>query len=197
MSIHVITPDEKTRLTEQACEVFKTRNPDFFPCAANSEKLISFVHQQLGQTLDEHPFPVLVDSWQAAYDHLKQTSWFYARPEETEDDSAQTAENQRALEAANANLAACKADEIRIAKAMPLKELGQFTSAENTKLREARERGEFPVRPTGLESRPLSTVTLGLKATARANVALANPSLPRDGAEFSRLYAAELSRLRS
>jgi hypothetical protein len=191
-----ITAEEKTRLTDSACHLFLARNPEFFPCAANSEKLISFVHSQLGMTIDQYIYPITVDQWQVAYGHIKATSWFLERPIE-EDNSAQTAEQQRALEVSNANLAACKAEEIRIAKQMPLKELGKFTSVENAKLREARDRGESSDRPVGQSSRHVEQIQLGIKARARVNVGNANPGLNPNSAEFSKKYAEELRRLRS
>jgi hypothetical protein len=196
MEIHRISFEEKEKLNGQACELFKIRNRDYWPSPVNSHKLVSFLEQNLGMTIAEYPYVVGVDIWQNCYDHLKVTSFFIERPVEEADTSAQTAEQQRALEIANANLDAARANEIRIAKKMPLKELGAFTSVENVKFRELRDTNNLPVRPVGTESRPLATVTFGIKAQARSNVALANPTLDRNGAEFSKLYAAELSRLR-
>ena len=82
---------------------------------------------------------------------------------------------------------------------MPLSELGKIVSVQNAQFRERRERNDLPTRTLRLESRPLMGTKFNIseQAQARANVALANPSLPRDGAEFSKLYALELSRLRS
>ena len=160
------------------------------PC--EQSKNHDFIISQVGE---DYPYHWPIEFFENAFAYLSEHSWFYQRP--VEEDNAQTAKDQRALEAANANLAAAKANEIRIVKKMPLNELATFTSVENAKLREARDRGESPDRPLGQSSRPLGNVTMGLKATARANVALANPSLDRNGAEFGRLYALELSRLRS
>jgi hypothetical protein len=63
-------------------------------------------------------------------------------------------------------------------------------------LRGQRDRKELPT-PSGVISRPVSTITLGVKAQARNAVAMAHPEITdRNGPEFSRLYALELARLR-
>jgi hypothetical protein len=190
-----LTASEVARLTDQAAHLFIARHVnDYWPCNLNSNKMMNFIESQLGEN---YPYPFTLEHFEAAFAYLNQHDFLLPRPVEVEDNSAQIAEQQRALEAANTNLAACKAEEIRIAKRMPLKELGQFTSVENAKLREARDRGESSDRPVGQSSRPVSTITLGVKAQARNNVALALPEITdRNGPEFSRLYAAELARLR-
>jgi hypothetical protein len=198
MPIHTITAEEKARLTDSACHLFIARNPEFFPCAANSEKLIQFVHSQLGMTLDEFPYPILVEQWQAAYEHIKKTSWLYERPVEEEIIDPAVAREQAAQKKVRDDYDARQATAKREReRSLPLNELGKIVSVQNADLRQQRDENTLPGRPVGQSSRPLSTVTLGVKAQARGNVALANPSLPRDGAEFSRLYALELSRLRS
>jgi hypothetical protein len=196
MPVHTIDLEEKERLTGQAANQFKARHPEYWPCQANSDKLIGFIESQLGCPIVDYPYPLQLENFEVAYEHIKATSWFYTCPEEPKVEDPAVIRDQAALEAANANLAACRAEEIRIAKKMPLKELGTFTSVENAKLREARDQNLLPDRPVGQSSRPLSTVTLGMKATARANVALANPPLDRNSSEFAKLYAAELSGLR-
>jgi hypothetical protein len=189
-----ISYEEKERMTGQACELFKVRNPDFWPSKVNAEKLVGFVERNLGMSLAEYPYPVDVQVWQDCYDYLLQNDFFYTRPVEEDNNSAQTAENQRALQAANDNLAAAKANEIRIARAMPLKALGNFTAVENAKIR--REGGLKEHVQPGSESRPLSQATFGLKAQARANTAAAHPELAIDSQEWNRHYATELARLR-
>jgi hypothetical protein len=197
MSIHTITPEAKARLTDSACHLFVARNPDYWPCAANSEKLLSFVQQQLGQSLDEFPYPILVEQWQAAYEHIKKTSWLYERPVEEEIIDPAVAREQAAQKKVRDDYDACQAAAKRERdRNMPLSELGKIVGAQNADLRQQRDENLLPVRSTGMESRAVSTVTLGSKAQARVNVGNANPGLDIHSAEFTKLYAAELARLR-
>lgn len=192
MPVHTITVEERNRMTDQAAQLFVERHGhDYFPCPANSQKICDFINSQVGEN---YPYHWPIEFFENAFAYLSEHSWFYQRPEELE---VEDPEQQRALKAANDSLAACKAEEVRIARAMPLSELGKFTSVENAKLREARDRGESPDRPVGQSSRPISTVKLGDKAQARINVATAHPEITdRNGAAFVKLYAAELARLR-
>jgi hypothetical protein len=198
MPIHTITPEEKARLTDSACHLFVARNPDYWPCAANSEKLLSFVQQQLGQSLDEFPYPILVEQWQAAYEHIKKTSWLYERPiEEPEVDPAiarEQAAQQKVRDDFDARQVAAKRERDRNT---PLSELKKIVGAQNADLRQQREQNLLPVRSTGMESRHVEQVKLGAKAQARVNVGLQNPGLDTHSVEFTRLYALELQRLRS
>jgi hypothetical protein len=197
MPIHTITPEGKARLTDSACQLFKTRNPDFYPCQANSEKLISFVHQQLGQSLDEYPYPVLIDQWQAAYDHIKQTSWFYTRPVEEEiEDPAVTRERLAQQKVRDDYEARQRAEKIQRDNNVPLNQLRNEVGVQNADFRQQRDANLLPTRAVGLESRHVEQVQLGIKAQARVNVGLAHPALSPKSAEFTKLYAAELACLR-
>jgi hypothetical protein len=197
MPVHTITAEEKARLTDSACQLFKVRNPDFFPCQANSEKLIQFVHQQLGMTIDEYPYPVHVDQWQAAYDHILQTSWFYTRPVEEEvDDAAVVKERLAQQKVRDDHSAGVEADKIARAKTIPISQLAAEVAQQNNQFRQQRDRNELPIRTPGLESRRMSDDRLGIKALARVNVGNANPGLDTHSAEFTKKYAAELARLR-
>jgi hypothetical protein len=199
MSIHTITAEEKARLTDSACHLFIARNPDFWPCAANSQRLISFVHQQLGQTLDEFPYPVTVDMWQAAFDHIKQTSWLYQRPEEVIDEYPAVVEEARKQQKVRDDYdAKVAADKIARDKAMPLNELSKVVSIQNSDFRAQRDANTLPTRrEPGLESRRMSDDRLGIKARARIATGNAHPELAVDSQEFNRLYAIELQRLRN
>jgi hypothetical protein len=192
-----ITPEEKARLTDSACQLFKTRNPDFYPCVANSEKLIQFVHSQLGQTLDEFPYPILVEQWQAAYEHIKKTSWFYARPEQEEVVDPAVAREQAAQQKVrddfDSRQAAAKRERDRN---MPIAELGKVVSMQNADLRAQREQNILPGRPVGQSSRHVEQVQLGIPAQARVNVGLPHPELSPKSGEFAKLCAAEVTRLR-
>jgi hypothetical protein len=198
MPIHTITAEEKARLTDSACHLFIARNPEFFPCAANSETLIQFVHSQLGMTLDEFPYPILVEQWQAAYEHIKKTSWLYERPiEEPEVDPAiarEQAAQQKVHDDFDARQAAAKRERDQN---MPLSELGKIVGVQNADFRQQRDANLLPTRAVGLESRHVEQVQLGIKAQARVNVGLAHPALSPKSAEFTNKYAEELRRLRS
>ena len=193
-----ITPDEKARLTDSACHLFMARNPDYWPSTANSERLIQFVQSQLGQTLDEVPFPILIDQWQAAYDHLKKVSWFYPRPVEEEvEDAAVVKERNTQQKIRDDFDARQRAEQIQRDKNIPLKELGAKVSQQNSDFRRQREQNLLPTRTPGLESRNVEQVQLGIAALARVNVGLARPELSPKSGEFSKLCAAEVVRLRS
>ena len=194
-----ITPEEKARLTDSACHLFLARNPEFFPCQANSERLISFVHSQLGMTIDDFPYPITVDQWQAAYDHIVRTGWFYARPEEEPEpeDPAVTRERLARQKVRDDYDARQRAAQTERDRNLPLKELGKIVSVQNKDFRAQREQNLLPMRAPGLESRHVEQVKLGIPAQARVNVGLAHPELSPKSGEFSKLCAAEVVRLRS
>jgi hypothetical protein len=191
-----ITSEEKARLTDSACHLFLARNPEFFPCRANSERLISFVHAQLGMTIDQYVYPITVDQWQAAYEHIKATSWFLERPVEEEVDPAVVEEQRKQQQVRDDYDARQAAAKLERDRNMPLKELAKVVSVQNADLRQQRETSGLPVRSTGMESRRVSEVKLGIRGQARVNVGLAHPCLDTHSAEFTKLYAAELARLR-
>ena len=80
---------------------------------------------------------------------------------------------------------------------LPLNELGKIVSVQNADFRAQREQNLLPIRATGLESRHVEQVKLGIPAQARVNVGLAHPELSPKSGEFSKLCAAEVVRLRS
>lgn len=190
-----ITPEERNRMTDQNAHLFIARHViDYFPCPANSQKICDFIISQVGA---DYPYHWPIDFFENAFAYISEHSWFYQRPVEEEvEDPAVTRERLAQERVRTDHAARVKAETIARDKVTPLNELGAKVSQQNVDFREQRDRNELPTRTPGLESRSLATVTFGDKAAARANVALANPSLPRDGAEFSRLYAAELARLR-
>lgn len=193
-----ISPEERNRITDASANLFKTRNPDWFPCLANSDKLCGHLENQLGFAIVDYPYPITVEMFQVAHDQILQMGgWFYSRTEEPEvvDDAA--AEEARRQQQVRDNFdAQTRAAKIQRDKKMPLSELAKVVSVQNKDFREQRDANVLPGRPVGQSSRPVSNITMGYKATARANVALANPTIARDSAEFSRLYALELQRLR-
>jgi hypothetical protein len=198
MSIHTINKDERDKLTGQACELFKVRNPAFFPCPANSEKLVGFVESQIGMPIVDFPYVIDVSQWQAAYDYLLQNGFFYSRPVEEEVvDPAVVEEARKQQKVRDDYTARVEAEKIARAKNIPIAQLGAEVAQQNNQFREQRELNTLPVRATGLESRHVEQVTLGPKAQARVNVGLAHPELSPKSAEFTKLYAAELARLRS
>jgi hypothetical protein len=192
-----ISYDEKEKMNGSACELFKIRNPDYWPSPVNSHKLVSFLEQNLGMTIAEYPYVVGVDIWQNCYDYLKVTSFFIERPEEIiEEDPAVTRERLAQKKVVDDHAARVAAEKTARDKAMPLSELGAKVSQQNAQFREQRDQNLLPTRSTGMESRAVSTVPLGPKAQARVNVGNANPGLDTHSAEFVRLYALELQKLR-
>jgi hypothetical protein len=198
MPVHTITLEERNRITDQNAHLFIARHVnDYFPCAANSEKLCGFIESQLGMPIVDWPYPLMLEQYEAAYSYLLQNSWFYPRPNEPEvEDSAVTRERlaqERVRAEYDAQQTAAKTQRD---KAMPLNELAKVVGVQNADLRQQRETRGLPVRQPGTESRSLATVTFGDRATARANTAAAQPELAVDSQEWNRHYAAELARLR-
>ena len=176
MSIHTITLEEKEKLTGQAANLFKMRNPEFYPCQANSDKLVSFIESQLGMPIVTFSYPVSVEQFQAAYEHILATSWFYARPVEEEvEDEAVVRERNAQQKVRDDYDARQHAEQTQRDKNAPLKELGAKVSQQNARFRQQREQNLLPVRATGLESRNVEQVQLGIVAQARVNVGLAHP----------------------
>jgi hypothetical protein len=195
MEPHRISESEKARLTDQAAHLFIARHVrDYFPCEINSRKMMNFIESQLGEN---YPYPFTLDHFEAAFDYLNTHDFLLQRPiEEPEVDPAVARENAAQQKVRDDHAARVEADKIARDRAMPLTELGAKVSQQNAQFREQRDQNLLPTRTPGLESRSLSTVTFGDKATARNNVAMANPTLNRNGAAFMKLYAEELQKLR-
>jgi hypothetical protein len=199
MPVHTITLEERNRITDQNAHLFIARHVnDYFPCTANSEKLCGFIESQLGMPIVDWPYPLQLEQYEVAFEHIKATGWFYQRPEpeaEPEDPAAvkERAAQERVRAEYDAQQAAAKMQRDRN---MPLSELGKIVGVQNGQLRAVRESSGLPVRQPGTESRSLATVTFGLKATARANTAAAHPELAIDSQEWNKHYAVELQKLR-
>lgn len=200
MNASTITPEEKVRITDQNAHLFKARHiADYWPSAINSQRIMDFIQSQLGMPIDQWPYPIHLDQFEVAFEYLTQNAMLFPRPEEEpEPEDPAVVKERQTQERVRADYdARQRAEQIQRDKNMPLKELGAKVSQQNADFREQRDQNLLPTRTPGLESRPLSTVTFGDKATARANVSLAHPEITdRNGPEFSRLYAAELARLR-
>ena len=157
--------------------------------------MLSFIYSQLGE---DYPYALTLDHFESAFAYLNEHDFLLQRPVEEEiEDPAVTRERLAQQKVRDDHAARVAADKTARDKAMPLSELAKVVGVQNADLREQRDMNLLPTRTLGLESRPSSTVTFGVKAQARINVATANPTLDRNGVEFSKLYAAELSRLRS
>jgi hypothetical protein len=193
-----ITKKERDSMTDAACELFKVRNPDFWPSKVNAEKLVGFVERNLGMSLADYPYPVTINVWQDCYDYLLQHDFFYARPEEEPqpEDPAVVKERQTQERVRTDYDARQAAEKRQRDRNMPLSELGKVVSVQNAQLREIRETSGLPFRATGMESRHVEQVNLGIPAQARVNVGLANPGLDTHSAEFTKKCAAEMARLR-
>lgn len=193
MTIHTITQSEKEKLTGAACELFKMRNPDYWPTVLNSDKLVAFVESQIGMTIDAYPYPILVDAWQASYDHIKATSFFYERPVEEEiEDPAVTRERLAQQKVRDDHAARQQAEQLRIAKTMPLNDLRKAVGVGDAAQRARRSVAERT--QDDRESNRLTPQELDARARARHAVMVANPSLNRNSLEFSKLVAEEMAK---
>jgi hypothetical protein len=187
---------EVARLTDASAHLFVARHhADYYPCVLNSNKLMNFIESQVGA---DYPYPWPIDFFENAFQYISEHDFFLPRPVEEEVVDPAVAREQAAQERVRTEYD----ERQRAAKTaryrnMPLSELAKVVGTQNADLREQRDQNLLPVRSTGMESRAVSTETLGPKAQARVNVGLANPGLDTHSAEFTRLYAAELSRLRS
>jgi hypothetical protein len=195
MPIHTITQEEVARLTDQAARLFIARHVnDYWPCEINSRKMTNFISSQLGE---DYPFVWTLEHFEAAFAYLNEHDFLLQRPiEEPEVDPAvarEQAAQQKVRDDYDARQTAAKLERDRN---LPLNELAKVVSVQNAQLRKIRETSGLPVRSTGMESRHVEQVKLGIPAQARVNVGLAQPELSPKSAEFTKLYAAELTRLR-
>ena len=194
-----ITLEEKNRISDSNLHLFIARHiHDYYPCAVNSQRMIDFLESQFGMTLAQWPYPLHLEEIETAFFYLQSQHMLFPRPaDEPEPEDPEVIRERNAAQKVRDDYAARRqAERTQQDKNMSLKELGNKVSQQNVQFREQRDRNELPTRTLGLESRSLATVEFGDKATARANVALQNPTLDRNGAEFARLYALELNRLR-
>ena len=192
---------ERNRLTDEAAHLFVSKHHDtYWPSSTNSQRIMDWIVSQIGMPVEDYPYPILLENFEAAFFYQSQNFMLLPRPAEPEVVDEEAAEEARKQEQVRADYAARqRAAQTERDKNMPLNELGKVVSVQNAQFREQRKRNELPTRTLRLESRPLmgSKFPVSHEAQARATVALENPSLPRDGATFAKLYAAELSRLRS
>ena len=200
MQPSTITAEEKARITDQNAHLFKARHiADYWPNAINSQRIMDFIQSQLGMPLDEWPYPIHLDQFEVAFEYLNSQHMLYPRPEEEPEpeDPAVTREREAQQRVRDDYDARQAAEKTAREKAMPLHELGKIVSVQNKDFRNQREQNLLPVRATGLESRHVEQVKLGIPAQARVNVGLAHPELSPKSGEFSKLCAAEVVRLRS
>jgi hypothetical protein len=193
-----ITKQERDSITDANAHLFIARHvKDYFPCSANSEKLCGFIESQLGMPIVDFPYPLQLEQYEAAFEHIMATGWFHQRPEEViEEEPAVLRERLAQQKVRDDYDAQQRAAKIARDKNVPLNQLRNEVGGQNKDFRQQRDANLLPTRATGMESRAVSTVTLGPKAQARVNVGNANPGLDIHSAEFTKLYAAELARLR-
>jgi hypothetical protein len=199
MQSNRITEAEKTKITDANLHLFVERHiQDYWPCQINSQRMVDFLESQFGMSLVDWPYPLHLEQIETAFAYLNSQHRLVPRPEEEEIvDEAAALEARKQQQVRDDYDAQQRAAKIQRDMNMPLNELAKVVSVQNKDFREQRDQNLLPVRSTGMESRAVSTVTLGPKAQARVNVGNANPGLDTHSAEFTRLYAAELSRLRS
>jgi hypothetical protein len=191
-----LNAEEVARLTDQAAHLFVARHVrDYYPCNLNSNKMMGFIFSQLGE---DYPYPLNLEHFESAFAYISQHDFFLPRPVEEEVvDEAAALEARKQQQVRDNHDAQQRAAKIQRDKSVPLNLLRNEVGVQNKDFRQQRDANLLPVRQPGSESRSLATVTFGLKAQARNAVALANPSLNRNSEAFAKLYAAELSRLRS
>ena len=199
MQPSTISFEEKERITGASANLFKVRHPEYFASPANSDKLVSFIENQLGMSILDFPYPLQLENFEAAYFAiLKSGGWFYERPVEEEIEDPAVMKERQAQERVRAEYDAQQAAaKMQRDRNMPLSELGQVVGVQNADFRQQRELNKLPVRSTGMESRHVEQVKLGIPAQARVNVGLANRGLDIHSAEFTKLYSLELQRLRA
>lgn len=203
MQTSTITVEEKVRITDQNAHLFKARHVnDYWPSEINSQRIMDFIQSQLGMPIDAWPYPLHLDQFEVAFEYLTQNAMLFPRPEEEPEaeDPEETRERVTQQKVRDDYAARVEADKIARAKTIPIVQLGAEVSQQNAHFRNQRNHNELPTRTLRLESRPLmgSKFPVSQEAQARATVALAHPEIKdRNSAEFSRLYAAELARLRS
>jgi hypothetical protein len=192
-----ITVEGKNRISDSNLHLFVERHiHDYWPCAVNSQRMVDFLESQFGMTLAQWPYPLHLEEIETAFFYLRSQHMLFERPVEEEVEDPEAVRESQAQERVRADYAARQqAAQAERDRKMPLSELSKVVSVQNADFRAQRDQNLLPTRTPGLESRSLSNVTMGIKATARANVALVNPSLDRNGSEFSRLCAAEVARL--
>lgn len=193
-----ITLEEKNRISESNLHLFVERHiHDYWPCATNSARMIDFLQSQYGMTLEQYPYPLHLEEIETCFFYLQSEHKLLPRPEEVEEVDEDALREEAAQERVRSDHAArVAADKTAREKAMPLSELGKIVSVQNKDFRGQRELGQLPIRKTGLESRHVEQVQLGIVAQARVNVGNANPGLDTHSAEFARKCAVEVSRLR-
>jgi hypothetical protein len=193
MPIHTITLEEKERITGQSANLFKARHQEFYPCVANSDKLISFIESQLGMSILDYPWPLQLEQFEAAYDHIMATSWFYERPVEEEVVNPAVVEEQRKQQQVRDDYdARQRAEQLHIAKTMPLNELRNMVG-----VGDAAQRAQRSVAARTQDDRQSNRLTqdeLNARAAARDAVMLAHPNLNRNGLEFSKKVAEEMAK---
>jgi hypothetical protein len=190
-----LNAEEVARMTDASAHLFVARHVhDYWPCILNSQKVCNFITSQVGE---DYPYPWPIDFFENAFAYLNEHDFLLQRPiEEPEIDPAvarEQAAQQKVRDDYDARQTAAKLERDRN---LPLNELAKVVSVQNAQLRKIRETSGLPVRSTGMESRHVEQVKLGIPAQARVNVGLAQPELSPKSAEFTKLYAAELARLR-
>jgi hypothetical protein len=192
-----ITVEEKNRISDSNLHLFVERHiHDYWPSKINSQRMVDFLEGQFGMSLEAWPYPLHLEQIEMAFAYLNSQHMLFPRPEEEEVVDEAVVEEARKQQQVRDNYAARqRAAQAERDRTMDIKELGAKVSRQNAQFRAQRDQNILPGRPVGQSSRSLGAVTMGIKATARANVALANPSLDRNGSEFSRLCAAEVARL--
>jgi hypothetical protein len=190
-----ITESEKNKITDANLHLFVARHiNDYWPCAINSQRMTDFLESQLGCPLVEWPYPLHLDQIETAFAYLNSQHMLHPRPEEEPEPEAQSVTRERLAQqkVRDDYTARQRAEQVQIAKTMPLNELRKVVGVGDAAQRARRSVAERT--QDDRESNRLTPQELDARARARHAVMVANPSLNRNSLEFSKLVAEEMAK---
>lgn len=194
-----ITLEEKNRISESNLHLFVERHiHDYWPCATNSARMIDFLQSQYGMTLEQYPYPLHLEEIETAFFYLQSQHMLFPRPaDEPEPEDPEVTRERLAQQKVRDDFdARQRAEQLRIAKTMPLNELRNVIGVGDAAQR-AQRRAETPIASRTLDDRESNRLTpqeLDARARARTSVMMANPRLNRNSLEFSKLVAEEMAK---
>jgi len=192
------TAQERLDITAQSIRKFKQSTPEFYPCVANGEKLMTFVVSQLGSNEGDdatYLLPYTTENFASAYRAiLDNGGWFVERPESDEvreeREQAQRDEEEQ-IRSDNENEAASRRNQIYALRKIDTADLRVWTARKRPS--GGGEKHQTAALP-GDESRRLGLGDVSPRAAARVRIALQYPLLNRESKQFSDLVNAELSK---
>jgi hypothetical protein len=185
-----LSVEEVGRLTDANAHLFVAKHPEYWPCEINSRKMIKFIISQVGEG---YPFVWPIDFFENAFQYISQHDFFLPRPVEEEIEDAAVTRERLAQEKVRTDYAARqRAEQLRIAKTMPLNDLRNAVGVGDAIMRS--QRSIAARTQDDKQSGRLTPSELDARAQARDAVMKANPLLNRNSLEFSKLVAAEMAK---